>query len=179
MQKQTIQTCYFEHVEQQNITEKTKSQKTQLIAHYIEYIDGQNIDINDGKAKLINEFMMGYSYVKPSTFNHYLAIFRDFYGVLYHQRLIAFDWSIHLQNKKEPDILPRNIPLTMMLRLCTPTANESDKLQSSIFAKRDQAIIEFMFSTGIRNAELREAKLKYLSKDLSEYFVLTKKKRAE
>ncbi len=60
-----------------------------------------------------------------------------------------------------------------MIKLCTPTADEYP-LKSK--ALRNQAIVEFMFSTGVRSIELRCAKLKYLSDDLSTCFIATAKR---
>lgn len=174
--KQLSQIKYEQYLEDTMVSENNRKTKQRVVNDYLQLLCDKGVEVTISKAKDVEDYLTTLDYLNPSTYNHYVSVLRDFYHYLYRSKLIAIDWGEHLLYKKAPRLLPRNIPLQLMLQLCTPTAEEEVAIKTSLFAIRDQAIIEFLFSTGVRSAELLDAKLKDLSYDMSQCFIPTKKK---
>ena len=62
-----------------------------------------------------------------------------------------------------------------MQQLCTPKATEAAALETSLLAMRNQAIIELLFSTGMRACELLQLRVGDFSPDLGSCAVATAK----
>ncbi len=173
---QTIKNGYIQYLENQPIGTKNIRIKKRVVSDYLLYLSRKNVNLIKTKTRHIEDYLRTLKHLKASTYNEYVYILRDFYRYLYSHHFINIDWGDYLIKKKTPQTLPRNIPLDLMMQLCTPTEKEYENLKQSIIAIRNQAILEFLFSTGVRSAELLEARLKYLSYDLTECFIPTKKK---
>lgn len=168
MNKEIMQS-YFNYIDGSSTDKQTKSTNKKVISDYINHL--AEVTIAKATIKHLNAYLLQLSELKPSTYNLRISLLRQFYQWL-HDKQIALNWGEYLVKKKEPKILPKNIPLHLMIKLCTPTEDESPFNNKGL---RNQAIIEFMFATGVRSIELRKAKLKYLSEDLSECFIATAK----
>ncbi len=168
---------YEEYISCQPIAAEQKRRKKRVANCYLQYLSEYQKPIAETTLIDIEGYLGTLSYLKETSYNtSYVYTLRDFYRYLYQSKLIAIDWGDYITKKKTPQTLPRNIPLNLMLQLCTPTKTDLKQLEKSVVAIRNQAIIEFLFSTGVRGSELLEAKIQYLSSDLSECFIPTKKK---
>ncbi len=168
---------YEEYVACQSIDIEQKRRKKRVARCYLQYLFENQKPVRETTLKDIEGYLGTLNYLKETSYNSsYVYPLRDLYQYLYQSKLITVDWGDYIQKKKTPKTLPRNIPLNLMLQLCTPTETDLQQLEKSVVAIRNQAIIEFLFSTGVRGSELLEAKIKNLSSDLSECFIPTKKK---
>lgn len=176
MQTKQIKVGYERHIKELSVTKENKRLKIRVIIQYLTYLTTIKKTPKTAKARHIEGYLSLFTHLSPSAYNHHVSVLRGFQHYLYQQGITDIDWSEHLIYKKYSRLLPRNIPLNLMIQLCTPTADEIRQLDSSILMLRDQAIIEFLFSTGVRSAELLDTKIKDLSYDWSECFIPTKKK---
>lgn len=172
----TIQSSYINVVEQEDIVQRNKNVKSRLITRYLDFLSEHKIDVTQSTIREVNHYLATeLNHLAPSSYNHRIFILRHFYQWLYENKMINVDWSSHILCKKEPQLLPKNIPAHLMKALCTPTADDLEKLKASSIMKRNQAMIEFLYSTGVRSIELRQAKVKDLSDDLAQCFISTVK----
>ncbi len=171
----TIQEKYINIINEEDIVQRNKKVKIRLIKDYLGFLQTNRIALHKSTIKDINDYLVTLSHLGSGTYNQRVFIIRHFYQWLYHCGVVYTDWGEHLLCKKEAKLLPRNIPLHLMKLLCTPTENELERLKTSVIAQRDQAIVEFLFSTGVRSAELQKAKIGHLSSDYSECFIASVK----
>lgn len=123
------------------------------------------------KYKHIHRFLLTLHHLKPSTYNLWLSHIKGFLRYCEQHNHVKVILPL-LMKKREDTLLPKNISLTMMLALCQPRKNEKTHLQTYL---RNQAIIEFLFSTGVRSIELRQLRVGSLSDDLSRCVIATAK----
>lgn len=166
---------YCQYIDEKPYYSRWKIIKKSVISNYIKHLITENIDIERAKIKQLNHFLCGLEHLAPSTYNNSISILKEFYSFLYYTGYVDVDWGLYLRNKKLPKMLPKNIPLSLMLQLCTPSKNEEQYIKKSAIWLRKQAIVEFLFSSGVRGCELRSAKVKNLSSDLTECYIQTKK----
>lgn len=167
-----IEAQYAEMLEAQRNTAETKKFKITMVRRYIRYLtDRHQIGVLDATQKEVFAWLQSRNHLKPRSYNQELAILKEFWRYLGAHYGYRLDTSV-MKNKLIQTILPRNIPLDRLNVLCTPAANES---QSRLTVLRDQAIIEFLISTGVRSVELRYIQLGHLSADLSECMIVTAK----
>lgn len=152
---------------------ETKKRKIKLTTDYINFLNNSNVKINKASILDIEKFIRTKSNLKASSLNIEIARLRMFYDFLQKRGLINQDIKRQIKFRRTPKKLPKNLSRSMMLKLCEPTTNESDMTKKAI---RNQAILEFLFSTGVRNGELRTVKLKQLSTDLKSCLINTSKK---
>lgn len=175
MQIIKIKEDYKSHTKKRQLSKKRELQTLRVVRCYLDYLSSINKTPITAKISDVNGYLSQQDHLSSATYNWYASILRVFHRYLYEKDIIKIDLSSCIFNKKTPNILPRNIPLNLMIKLCTPTPQEKAKLSSSVLLMRDQAMIEFLFSTGVRSAELLDAKIKNLSHDLSECLINTKK----
>ena len=150
--------------------------KTRVVRYFLGFLEShQSRTRNLRKLRLetIHEFLFTLRDFETSTYNNYLIYLRQFLTWLERNHQIApMSWLLH--SKPVEDSLPRNIPLFQMEQICTPAEQEADLLPSRL-ALRNQAIVEVLFSTGVRNSELRNIRVRHLSVDLTECTIATLK----
>jgi integrase/recombinase XerD len=78
-----------------------------------------------------------------------VSTLRAFFGHLVRKGLILLDPTLDLSGPKVPRRLPREIPTTRQMRRLLSAADTSTAL-----GKRDRAILELLYVSGLRNAEL-------------------------
>lgn len=160
---------------ERRLSVSTIAKRLSLLSKYHDYIQSKNLTIYEVTSVDAHEFLLRYSKHKVSTFNSYSAMIKQFHIFLEERNLIKKPCSHLIKFKPDSYPLPRNIPKEDLIKLCQPTAKEMERMDS-IITLRNQAIIEFLVSTGVRCAELRNCKLKMLSNDLSECFIITRKR---
>jgi integrase/recombinase XerD len=85
----------------------------------------------------------------PGSLNTNLAAIKAFYGWLYEIDAIGYDPTARIPFAREPKRLPKNVPTVDETIRLLEAVEPSDAL-----AARDRAILELLYATGIRRAEL-------------------------
>jgi integrase/recombinase XerD len=94
------------------------------------------------------------SYLTPGGICSRLKPIKAFYRIMYEERLMGQDLSVHVTLPKQRRQLPRHVP----------NQEEMKKLLSSVvgddpLSVRDRAMLELLYATGIRSLELRMLKV--------------------
>lgn len=169
---QAINERFAAEVEKQRCNSQTKLFKIRVINRYASFLrSNYRLSVTEATQKEIYAWLQTRSYLKPRSYNHELAVLKEFWRYLESEHGYSCDLT-SIKNKPVQQLLPRNIPLERLHLLCTPAENE--KLHTKT-ALRDQAIIEFLVSTGVRGVELRNVEFGHLSEDLSECLIVTAK----
>ena len=163
-----IRKAYFVHLDQLPISNYARSERKRLAQRYLAFLDQLSIQATEAENCHIYAWLQSRSHLKASTYNLELFCLKRLLDFVAENggRAIALE---QLKNKPVPERLPNNIPLDQMLALCTPLSEEPLK---TVLELRNQAIIEFLFSTGVRSIELRQIKMEHLSPDFSECSIL-------
>jgi tyrosine recombinase xerC len=120
-------------------------------------------------------FLQTLGHLKASSYNLYLFDLRGFLQFLERQHGAKII-SHQLQRKTEEKKLPRGLPLDLMQQLCTPKATETAALQTNLLAIRNQAMVELLFSTGMRACELLQLRVGDFAPDLGSCAVTSAKR---
>jgi integrase/recombinase XerD len=135
---------FMDYLEENQITDITKITK-KIISDYSLHLLLYKVRIgNEGKTKPYN----------ATSRMNILVYVKDFFGFLRRENIILFDPSAGVSLPKIPKTLSRDIP----------TLNEVDRILSCIdksikWGLRDYAIIETLYSSGLRSSELVKLKL--------------------
>lgn len=169
---QSVEAQFTTKVWKQRNSTQTKRFKITVIRRYADFLQTEyGIAVTEATQKEIYAWLQTRNYLKPRSYNNELAALKEFWRYLEREYGYRFDMTA-IKCKPVQQMLPRNIPFERLLVLCTP--GEKEVLRTKI-ALRDQAIIEFLVSTGVRSIELRNAQYCHLSKDLSECMIVTAK----
>ena len=164
---QTHLDAYGEYLRQKTMTEKSRQRPLNLIRRYLHYLDEAYPGIAATRISYPQccGFLQTLKHLKVSSYNTYLIDLRGFLQFLEKQHG-AKPVSHELKCETMEQNLPRDLPLSLMQQLCTPTAAEAEVLQTCLLAMRDQAIIELLWSTGMRSCELLQLRVGDFSSDL-------------
>lgn len=150
--------------------------KTRVVRYFLGFLESHKSktrNLRKLRVETVHAFLFTLRDFETSTYNNYLIHLRQFLTWLErHHQVAPMSWLLH--GKPAEDSLPRNIPLFQMEQICTPAEQEAD-LPPSRLALRNQAIVEVLFSTGVRNSELRNMRVGHLSADLTECTIATLK----
>lgn len=87
--------------------------------------------------------------INPSSITRKIASIKGFFKYLCHKRIIKTNPSISITSPKLPKRLPKVLNIT-----------EIDKILSSNLTEKEYAIVELLYSAGVRVSELTELELK-------------------
>lgn len=166
--------AYIEYILSRKISQDTKKQKIRMVLQYIDMLTALNGDIYQSGIAEIESYLAKKSYLATGTINRYICNFKELYQFLKEKGLVEKDCTHLIKYYKEAKHLPRNLNHATMIKLCTPTAEELATWGTPL-QLRNQAIIELLYSTGIRNTELRNLRLGQLSPDLRRCWVIAQK----
>lgn len=161
----------------QKINLQNKKERRNVILNYDKFLYENYPNISYAQTKILhlNHYFSTQNHLKASSYNRKITYLRKFYDWLLVNGYHAKNLSLHLKFKKLPQNLPKSITLEQAIRLCDPLPDEINLLRENEIYARNQAIVEFLFSTGVRNSELREIRLADLSADLTSCVIFTKK----
>ena len=169
---ESIYAHYVGWLNTHDITPRTRTYKCRQILRYLEFLEALNVSAPLVSSSHIQAYMQVLGKLSPRTYNCHLLNLKQFWRFLtehYEMRSLVRS----PKPKPVPATLPRYVPLNLMTQLLTPGPEEN---MESLLAKRDQAILEFLFSTGVRSIELRNIRFGDVSADLSECKIRTAKK---
>lgn len=161
----------------QKINLQNKKERRNVILNYDKFLYENYPNISYAQTKILhlNHYFSTQNHLKASSYNRKITYLRKFYDWLLVNGYHTKNLSLHLKFKKLPQNLPKSITLEQAIRLCDPLPDEINLLRENEIYARNHAIVEFLFSTGVRNSELREIRLADLSADLTSCVIFTKK----
>lgn len=156
---------FEEYLEARNFSKRTSKEYPLSVAKFLEFIEEDRVfDI----GRITREHIQGYHYsllekvycgkpLSQSTLNKRLTEVKSFFRFLYKMEKIYIDPSQHYEVPKRAKLLPRNILDVWEVEklLKGPDLN-------TLLGIRDRAILELLYSTGIRSSELRCLRLSKL-----------------
>ena len=173
---QTWFAAYETYLRQKTLVDASRKRLLSLARRYLHYLDTEYPGIEATRISYPQccTFLQTLGYLKVNTYNLYLVDLRGFLQFLEKQHG-AKVISHQLRRKTAEINLPRGLPLDLMQQLCTPKATEAAALETSLLAMHNQAIIELLFSTGMRACELLQLRVGDFSPDLGSCAVATAK----
>ena len=164
---QALFAAYETCLRQKTLVDASRKRLLRLARRYLHYLDTEYPGIEATRISYSQccTFLQTLEYLKVNTYNLYLVDLRGFLQFLEKQHG-AKVISHQLRRKTAEINLPRGLPLDLMQQLCTPKATEAAALETSLLAMRNQAIIELLFSTGMRACELLQLRVGDFSSDL-------------
>ena len=154
-----IRKAYFAHLEQLSISSYARSTRQRIAGCYLAFLDHMAVRAVEAKNNHIYDWLQTRSHLKANTYNLELFCLKSLLRFVSCNggKQVALE---QLKKKPVPEQLPNNIPLDQMIALCTPLPDE--RLET-VLELRNQAIVEFFFSTGVRSIELRHIRMGQLS----------------
>ncbi len=174
MNNTEIKQQYIDYIKQSKIQENGKKERISIINQYFVMLDISQCAIQKSGIPEIEQFLLQKRHLKTSTVNKIISVIKKLYLYLSKEGLLEKDCLHLIKLRPKGKQLPRNISHSMMIKLCTPTEREKQQ-PLKIIDLRNQAIIEFLYATGIRSAELRSLRIKQLSPDLCRCWIITQK----
>ena len=110
--------------------------------------------------------------IAPSSINRKIASLRSYYKFLVRSGIIADDPSVRLKALRTPKRLPQFAQEIEMQRLF-----ESVDFGNDFSGVRDQLLLELLYATGMRRAELIELKVSSINTEKSQVKVLGKRNK--
>lgn len=160
--KKLIQTYLdYCHYQKRLSSKTTKAYKTDL-QQFLEYMETTDMQLN--KPNITNYITELYRQYQPRTIKRKIASVKAFFSYLEYEEILP-DNPFHKIKLKtnEPKVLPRTIPLDVLSLLFITVYNYLKKpslTESQLRATtRNIAVLELLFSTGIRVSELCSLRL--------------------
>jgi integrase/recombinase XerD len=160
---------FLDNIKTKGLSERTIKIFRSSVGHFLKYLEENEIsEITEVTKTIISDYSLSLLTYKaksrgtpdePKAYKaasrvSLLTAVKRFFKFLRHENILLFDPSVGVTLPKVPKYLSRDIP----------TLQEVDKILSSIdksikWGLRDYAIIETMYSTGLRSSEIVKLKL--------------------
>jgi len=157
-----------------NFADRTIEEYTKSIILFFRYLEEkENLT---GIDQLLPEHVKGYQtyqtfekfdwagtlkekrHLSAGTIINRMRALRAFFKIMYHEKLLPFDYSDSVILPKRRKTLPKNIPTPEQMRQIIQAAIPDNPL-----GVRDRFMLELMYATGIRNTEVRTVTVHDLS----------------
>lgn len=170
MTNEIILSQYKKTIQKREITQSVKTYKTATITRYV-----QSLDKHLRKTELgdVEKYLLKQKHLKTTSLNRLISQLKEFYHYLQQHDIIRISFAHMIKNRKVGKQLPRALSQSTIAALCTPLDDELPLNQLTNI--RNQAIIEFLYSTGVRNMELITATVGQISPDLRYCWIKTRK----
>jgi integrase/recombinase XerD len=106
------------------------------------------------------------SYLSTATVSVRLNIVKTFFRVMYEEKLLPQNYALNLILPKRRQALPRHVPNEHEMKTLLDTVVTADPV-----ATRDRALLELLYSTGIRSEEVRSIRLEQCDLDGKTLFI--------
>lgn len=122
------------------------------ILNYISYIESQDFTIYDASHHQVRAYLANLiaNDMKARSVNKNISTLRSFYKFLLRENQVAADPMLLVKNLKTPKQLPEIINEESLIELL----DGKDTFTSDFPGQRDRLVMELLFGTGIRRAEL-------------------------
>jgi len=153
---------YLEHLVIKNFAEKTIANKERSLRYFIEFLAKVNItNVEEIFEKHLEEYKKERHYYENAfkrqdcahTQNKHLITIKDFFKYLKKNSKIAYNVAENLESIKESKSLPQVVLCDKEIRTMI------DKIDTcTILGYRNRTMMEVLYTTGMRNSELRNLK---------------------
>lgn len=136
---------------EKHLSENTLSSYRRDVEQYISYLEGRRISSLEKTNKtVVLTYLLTIQKAgkAASTISRHLASLRSFYGYLNRTGMIKFDPTLGLETPKVEKKLPKILTTQEVERLLEQPS------QKDLKGKRDRAMLELLYATGIRVSEL-------------------------
>ena len=136
---------------EKHLAENTLSSYRRDVEQYISYLEGRRISSLEKTNKtVVLTYLLTIQKAgkAASTISRHLASLRSFYGYLNRTGMIKFDPTLGLETPKVEKKLPKILTTQEVERLLEQPS------QKDLKGKRDRAMLELLYATGIRVSEL-------------------------
>lgn len=140
---------------EKGLSKNTVSSYKNDISSFLSWLNRKQINYQQVSAKNINEFIsnMFNSGLKSSSINRKISSIKHFYLFLSKKKIIKYSPANEIETPKQQKYLPISMSEDEVERLLSsPNSNR-------IIEKRDKAMIEILYATGMRISELVNLKL--------------------
>ncbi|MHB8160007.1 MAG: site-specific tyrosine recombinase XerD [Thermoleophilia bacterium] len=137
---------------ERGLADNTVSSYRRDLAQFQAFIDGQRINVMEVSTASIRDFLAGLSGIEGlpagATMARKISVLKSFYRYLCREKLTDANPVISIKSPKQNHKLPTVLNLAeVKILLCQPTGGTPG-------ASRDTAILEMLYSTGLRVSEL-------------------------
>jgi integrase/recombinase XerD len=143
---------------EKNLSPLTIKEYTRDLTHLSRFLGSRDLiaarsrDIGDYEAKLLSGNMKARSVARK------ISTFRNFFKFLLMDKLISADPMIHIQSPKIGKALPKFLTSSEVVRVLNASGNAREYLW-----RRNQAILELFYGSGVRVSEIIGARLANLN----------------
>jgi len=151
---------YVEYLKSRGFTKRSIETYAKRVKFFGGYLERKRIDhINEIDRQEVLEYQMYLMNKKPeislNTQQGYLVILKSFMGYLVKSNKMLSNPAGDVELPRQKRSLPRGIMTVKEVRKLLKQPDVEDK-----YGLRDRAILEVLYSTGIRNQEIRELKVR-------------------
>lgn len=168
---------YQEYLHHRNYAKRTAAEYPKGIKYFLSYLQQQDIhDIKEPTLKDLQIYQMEWDGLNASTRRYKLATLKNFFSFLHRTEKIYLNPAQSLEAPRLPKRLPKNILEEREVRKLLKQPN-----LTTFKGVRDRAMLELMYSSGLRNSEVRclnlddiemeERKLRVIGKGDKEAYV--------
>lgn len=137
------------------------------------YFTEQGLDLTELEKDDLKDYLGAiYTEVKASSLRRKIVAIRQFYLLLHKRKIIEDNPALTLTGPKKDEVLPRALRREEMAKLIEYNYPQNLK------GLRDRAIIEMLYSSGVRVGELVSIKIKDLDFKEKTVYILGKGKKA-
>lgn len=133
-------------------------QRTRL---FLEYLAERGLALTQVSRQVLEDYRLRLFYrhflgrpIGPASQANHLTAVRTFFRFLVKDNALLVDPATNLELPRRPSPLPRNIPSEKEVRRLLEAPDVR-----TVLGLRDRAILELLYSTGLRNSELRRLTL--------------------
>ena len=140
---------------EKGLSKNTVSSYKNDISSFLSWLNKKQINYQQASAKNINEFISNLfnSGLKSSSINRKISSIKHFYLFLSKKKIIKYSPADEIETPKQEKYLPISMSEDEVERLLSsPNSNR-------IIERRDKAMIEILYATGMRISELVNLKL--------------------
>ena len=152
---------YIAYLElEKGLSKNTISAYENDLISFCEFIQENSNELSNIKRKDFSAYTkhLAKKEITPTTITRKIASIKGFFKYLCHKRIIKNNPAISINSPKLPKKLPKVL-----------TINEIEKILKNNLTTKEKAIIELLYSAGIRVSELCELELKNV--DLAQRFI--------
>lgn len=122
------------------------------LSNYLHFIESKGLTVEQADHQVVRAYVAQLLSLEmqPRSVNKCLSTLRSFYKFLLREELVQKNPMLLVRNLKTP----KNLPVFIDEKRLAALFDEPGRFEDSFAGKRDRLILEILFGTGIRRAEL-------------------------
>lgn len=134
---------------EENLSKNTLAAYRQDLQQFALWLTGEGVgSLYDVTSNEILRFQSAHAHMKPTTANRKLAVLKRFFRHAVKERLMAADPCVKIRSAKMPLRVPKTLSENNVEALLRAPSDDTP------LGKRDRAMIELMYASGLRVSEL-------------------------